>query len=148
MRIITLLVLLLLAAGNASFAQVALPAAAEQVGQPSPTDSPRVRAATTASLSDSMRQTIHKLFKRGRLFGTISAVSGGVLLGSGTGYALSGESFRNTGFSIIGGVSALVIGTMNMVQFSRRREREVIAALERGQPLPRYAVRWMPLVGK
>ena len=146
MKVLFLIVSLSLSIVTAGFAQGTVPATVPQAGAPVPGNA--LEMSTASPLSDSTRQVIHKLFKRGRLYGTIGAISGGLLLGSGTGYAIGGETFRNTGYPIIAGATALVVGTMGMVQFSRRREREVLAALERGQPLPAYAVRWLPLARK
>ncbi|MBC8082032.1 MAG: hypothetical protein H7Z21_02370, partial [Hymenobacter sp.] len=121
MKGLFVIISLSLSLANAGFAQGTMPVAVPQTSATTPGNALGVSAAST--LSDSTRQAVHKLFKRGRLYGTISAVSGGLGFGSGIGYAIGGESFRNTGFSLIGGATALVMGTMGMVQFSRRRER-------------------------
>ncbi|WP_310396519.1 hypothetical protein [Hymenobacter sp.] len=141
MKTFALFLSLLLAAGHAGFAQASTSPAGGQSAD-------AARFVARPPLSDSTQQLVHKLFKRARLFGVISAVSGGVLLSSGVMYDRRGESFRDTGFSLVGGGAGLTIGILNLGQFSRRRERAVLAALERGQPLPAYAVRWLPLIGR
>jgi hypothetical protein len=146
MKALFLVASLMLSFVNAGFAQEAVPPTVPQANAPANANA--LGTSNASPLSDSTRQAVHKLFKRGRLYGAIGAISGGLVFGSGTGYAIGGEAFRNTGFSLVAGATSLVVGAMGMVQFSRRREREVLAAMERGQPLPAYAVRWLPLIGK
>ena len=120
-------VVLLLGAGSTSFAQTATPA---------------------RPLSDSTRQAVHKLFKWGRIYGLISTVSGGLVLGSSTGYAIGGDTnWKNIGSIAMGG-TAVALGTTSLVRFSRRRERAVLAALERGETLPPYVMLMSPFLPK
>jgi len=132
-------IILLLGAGSTSFAQDAAPT----------TVSPAAAATAPARpLSDSTRQAVHKLFKWGRLYGVISTVSGGLVLGSSTGYAIGGDTnWKNLGSIAMGG-TALALGTTSLVRFSRRREREVLAALERGETLPPYVMLMSPFLPK
>ena len=131
-------VLLLYAGTTTGFAQVT-------------TSAPQIPGMTPAvyrPVSDSTRQAVHKLFKWGRLYGLISTVSGGLVLGSSTGYAIGGDTnWKNLGSLAMGG-TALTLGTSSLVRFSRRREREVLAALERGEALPSYVMLMSPFLPK
>lgn len=129
---------LLLGTTSTSFAQTAAPAPVATTAL----------AAPARPLSDSTRQAVHKLFKWGRLYGLISTVSGGLVLGSSTGYAIGGDTnWKNLGSIAMGG-TALALGTTSLVRFSRRREREVLAALERGETLPPYVMLMSPFLPK
>ncbi|AHJ96162.1 hypothetical protein [Hymenobacter swuensis] len=132
-------IVLLLGATNASLAQTItlVPVAPDAAV-----------AAPVRPLSDSTRQAVHKLFKWGRLYGLISTVSGGLVLGSSTGYAIGGDTnWKNLGSIAMGG-TALALGTTSLVRFSRRRERAVLAALERGETLPPYVMLMSPFLPK
>ncbi|RSK47366.1 hypothetical protein [Hymenobacter rigui] len=130
--------LLLCAVATTGFAQVIAPAAQ------TPTSAP----AVYQPVSDSTRQAVHKLFKWGRLYGLISTVSGGLVLGSSSAYAIGGDmNWKNLGSMAMGG-TALALGTTSLVRFSRRHEREVLAALERGETLPPYVMLMSPFLPK
>lgn len=128
---------LLLGATSTGFAQTTAPVA------------PNAAVATLARpLSDSTRQAVHKLFKWGRIYGLISTVSGGLVLGSSTGYAIGGDTnWKNLGSIAMGG-TALALGTTSLVRFSRRHERAVMVALERGETLPPYVLLMSPFLPK
>ena len=104
--------------------------------------------ASTKPLSDSMRQVMHKIFKRGRLFSTVGAVAGATMFGSSLGYIIGGRSDWTTGVNLTLGASTTSYGVTNMIQFNRRHERAVIAALERGEPLPESMVQWVAFLGQ
>lgn len=86
---------------------------------------------------------MHRLFRHARRLGGLSAVGGGLVLDSGAGYALRGEPLRTTSISLVAARGlARSTGLLTRGHF-RRRERAVLAALVRGQPLPAYAERWL-----
>jgi len=95
-----------------------------------------------------MRQVVHKVFKRGRLYSTVGAVAGVTVFGSSLGYIIGGRSDWTTGLDLSMGAGAASFGIANMIQFNRRHERELIAALERGEPLPESMAYWVALLGK
>ncbi|SNC68425.1 hypothetical protein SAMN06265337_2308 [Hymenobacter gelipurpurascens] len=102
--------------------------------------------AVPRPLPDSLRQQVHKLFKWGRLASTVGAVSGGLLIGGATSYAVRGDADWSTGINASVGTSAAVMGAMGLVRFSRKRERQLMAQLENGQPLPEDVAAWLPLL--
>ncbi|WP_310396429.1 hypothetical protein [Hymenobacter sp.] len=106
-------------------AQVVAPAAGEQVAYPGAVAMPR-------SVPDSVQQAVHKLFKWGRRMSIVSGAGGSFLLGSSLTYPAIGL-----------GATGVASGILGMVRFSRRRERRILAALERGQPLPPYLNRML-----
>jgi hypothetical protein len=142
MKNVSLFVSVLLLSGSISFAQS--------------TTTPAVEAAvsstallpSTKPLSDSMRQVVHKVFKRGRLYSTVGAVAGATVFGSSLGYIIGGHSDWTTGVDLTMGATAASFSVANMIQFNRRHEREVIAALERGEPLSEFVRNWVPLLSK
>jgi hypothetical protein len=135
MRKICVLLWLLMVISVAGFAQQTVP----------PPASSSVQMAAQP-VPDSVRQVLHKLFKRGRLFGTISAISGGLMVGGAVSYIARDDDDWSTGVNLALGVNSLAMGTISMVRFSRRQERKLMAALEQGQPLPPYVANWMPLI--
>lgn len=140
MKKLFLIVWMLLTAGSASFAQ--------QTAPPVATEQPTVSLAMAAPqpVSDSLRQAVHRLFKWSRLYGTIGAVSGGLMVAGAIGYIARDDDDWSTGVNLALGANALAMGSISMVRFSRRRERELMKALEQGQPLPPYVTYWMPLI--
>ena len=114
--------------------------------QPTPAAINPVAATAAPALPDSVRQLVHKLFKRARLFGVLGTVSGGIAASSSTVYAANGDRHWTTIHGLFSGTFVLVTGTIDQIRFSHRRERQVLAALERGQPMPRYVTRSMPLL--
>lgn len=141
MKKLFLIVWVLLAASNASFSQQTAPPVATETPVPSP-----VMAAATQPVSDSLRQAVHRLFKWSRLYGTIGAVSGGLMVAGAISYISRNDDDWSTGVNLALGANALLIGSSGMVRFSRRRERELMKALEKGQPLPPYVTCWAPLI--
>lgn len=139
MKTIVLAALLLLGAVTVSFAQDSVSVS---------TGRNTSYLATTRPVSDSMRQVVHKLFKWGRLYGLVSTVSGGLVLGSSAGYAIGGDgNWKNVGGILLGG-TAVALGTTSLVRFSRRHEREVLAGLERGETVPSYVLLMSPFLRK
>ena len=129
-----ILLLLLVVASHLGVAQQA-PAV---VGYPTP--------VAQQPVSDSLRHAIHKLFKMGRLISIAGGASGGLLVGSTVSYAVRGDTDWSTGLDLFFGANSLALGIHGMVQFSRKRERQVLADLERGKPLPEYVSTWLPMV--
>ncbi|GAB3229330.1 hypothetical protein GCM10027346_14700 [Hymenobacter seoulensis] len=140
MKKLILLFTLVVALGGASFAQTTVPVTGWY-----PVDSPGA-TAVRAPLLDSVRQVVHKLFKWGRLYSTVGAVSGGVMVASAISYIARRDDNWTTGVDLVLGANALAFGTVSMVRFSRKRERKVIADLEQGQPLPPDVAAWVHLV--
>jgi hypothetical protein len=68
------------------------------------------------------------------------------MVAGATSYIARDDDDWSTGVELVLGANALAMGTISMVRFSRRRERELMAALEKGQPLPPYVTYWMPLI--
>jgi hypothetical protein len=142
MKKLLLLVTLVVAVATTGFAQKITPPTGGYL-----VDSLHTTSVTTP-LPDSIRQTVHKLFKWGRLYGTVGAVSGGVMVASATTYIANRKDDWSTGVDLCLGANALTFGTISMVRFSRKRERQVLADLEQGQPLPPDVAAWVPLVTK
>lgn len=105
-----------------------------------------IMVAPARPVPDSVRQALHRLFKRGRLFSTISAISGGLIVGGATSYIIRKDDDWRTGVDLALGANAVIMGVSGMVNFSHRRERQLLATLEQGQPLPPYYTYWMPLL--
>ncbi|MGY2134161.1 hypothetical protein ACW9KT_18155 [Hymenobacter sp. HD11105] len=141
MKKLFLIVCVLLAASSASFSQQNMPLIATEQSSALP-----AMAATTQPISDSLRQAVHRLFKWSRLYGTIGAVSGGLMVAGAIGYIARDDDDWSTGVNLALGANALTMGSISMVRFSRRRERELMKALEQGQPMPPYVTYWMPLI--
>jgi hypothetical protein len=141
MKKLFLIVCVLLAASSTSFSQQAVPPIAKEQSTAAP-----VVEAAAHPVPDSVRQALHKLFKRGRLFSSLSAISGGVFVGGATSYIIRDEDDWRTGVDLALGANALIMGVSGMVHFSRRRERKLLETLEKGQPLPPYYTYWMPLL--
>lgn len=130
---------ILLATSSASFAQ--------QTEPPIATEPPTASAATTRPVvSDSLRQVVHRLFKWSRLYGTIGAVSGGLVVAGAISYRARDDDDWSTGVNLALGANALAMGSISMVRFSRRHERELLKALEQGHPMPPYVTYWAPLI--
>lgn len=136
MKKLFLIVWVVLAASSAGFSQQA----------ESPVATEPAIVAPARPVPDSVRQVLHKLFKRGRLFSTISAISGGMIVGGATSYIIRKDDDWRTGVDLALGANAMIMGVYGMVNFSRRRERELLATLEQGQPIPPYVTYWMPLL--
>ncbi|TGD83258.1 hypothetical protein [Hymenobacter wooponensis] len=140
MKKLLLLIVFLLALISSGFSQKTLPATGGYL-----TDSLHATVARVP-LPDSVRQAVHKLFKWGRLYSTVGAVSGGVMVASATTYIANRKDDWGTGVDLCLGTNAMVFGTMGMVRFSCKRERQVLADLEQGQPLPPDVALWFPFV--
>ena len=142
MKKLLLLIALVLALVSTGFAQKTAPAAGGYL-----VDSLHATTVTTP-LPDSIRHVIHKLFKWGRLYGTVGAVSGGIMVASATTYIANRKDDWGTGVDLCLGTNAVVFGTISMIRFSRKRERQVLADLEQGQPLPPDVAAWLPFMSK
>jgi hypothetical protein len=141
MKKLFLIVCVLLVANLASYSQQTVPPIAIEQPAASP-----AMAAATRPLSDSLRQAVHRLFKRSRLYGTIGAASGSIMIASATNYIAKGDADWITGVNLALGFNALTLSTINMVRFNRQRERELLKALEQGQPMPLYVAYSMSLI--
>jgi len=130
-----LLVCLLLMLGGSSLAQssTATPQNAQLVEQLSLAD----------SSVDSTRQAVQKIFKWGRRLSWVAVVSGGLVTYSGISYTARGDGGWRTGIDIGTGSFATFIGVQGIIRFNRRHERQVLAALAQGQPMPRYVAQWL-----
>ncbi|SNR86446.1 MULTISPECIES: hypothetical protein [Hymenobacter] len=137
MKLTLVALMLWLAASSTCFAQQTAPSPANSVG-----------AYQAGSVSDSTRQVLHRLFKRGRLYGTIGAVAGGMVVAGATSYVARGEGNWQTGIDYVLGTSALASGLTIRVLFSRRNERKLLEDLAQGKPLPDYVVQWLPFAQK
>ena len=94
--------------------------------------------ASARPLPDSVRQAVHQLFKRGRLWSAVGGVSGGMVLGSGVTYAAKDGMTWQPLVDILLGGTALAGGLTGRAHYSRRREKQTLAALAQGYPLPPY----------
>jgi hypothetical protein len=101
-----------------------------------------------SSLPDSVRQAVHQLFKRGRLYSTIGGVSGLVVASSGVTYAIRDGAGWSSGIDIVLGGTAVAGGLVGRARYSRRQERQALAALGQGYPLPPYIAEMVPLISK
>lgn len=115
-------------------------AAAQQLAPPD--------APTSRSLSDSARQAVHQLFKRGRLYSTIGGASGLLVAASGVTYAVRDGVGWSAGLDVVLGGSAVVASVLGKARYSRRQERKALSVLEQGYPLPAYVAELVPLLPK
>lgn len=142
MRKVKLAILLVVTTVSVGFAQTTVPNSAGYIAGSLSQNS------NSGLLSDSTRQLVHTLFKWGRLYGTIGAVGGGLMTAGSTSYLVRGDQDWSTATNLGLGASAMFFGAVAMVRFSHHREQRVLAALERGQPLPGYVAAWVPLVAR
>jgi hypothetical protein len=105
-------------------------------------------APTSRLLPDSVRQAVHQLFKRGRLYSTIGGVSGVLVATSGVTYAVRDGVGWSSGLDIVLGGSAVVASVLGKARYSRHQERKALSALEQGYPLPAYVAELVPLLPK
>ncbi|UOR06950.1 hypothetical protein MUN82_07565 [Hymenobacter aerilatus] len=94
-------------------------------------------------IADSTQQAVHKIFKWGRRLSWAAAVSGGLVTYSGISYTARGDGGWRTGIDMVTGGYAAFIGVQGIVRFNRRHERQVLAALAQGQPVPPYVAQWL-----
>ncbi|TVT40644.1 hypothetical protein FNT36_14340 [Hymenobacter setariae] len=118
-------------------------AAAQEISSPASPD-----AVSASSLPDSVRQAVHQLFKRGRLYSTIGGLSGLLVASSGVTYVVRDGVGWSSGIDIVLGGSAVAASAMGKARYSRRQERKVLSALEQGYPLPTYVAELVPLLPK
>jgi hypothetical protein len=99
-------------------------------------------------IPDSVRQAVQQLFRRGRRYSLAAGVSGLFVLSSGVIYtAREGVNWGTTPNILYGGGVAAT-GLLGRAHYSRRRERQALAALEHGYRLPAYAAEFAPLLPK
>lgn len=99
-------------------------------------------------VTDSVRQAVHQLFKRGRLFSTVGGVSGALVVGSGVTYAVrDGLVWQPIADVLLGG-TAVAGGLVGRARYSRHQEKQALAALEQGYALPPYVAELVPLLPK
>jgi len=140
MKVLAVLVPALLA-GGPSMAQLALPPATA-------TTAARLPAPVFQPLPDSVRQAVQQLFRRGRCYSIIAGVSGLCVLSSGVIYTAREGVNLGTTPNILYGGGAAAAGAIGRAQYSRRRERQVLEALQYGSRLPAYAAEFAPLLPK
>jgi hypothetical protein len=114
-----------------------LPPASLEASSPSPT-----------SLPDSVRQAVHQLFKRGRLYSTIGGASGMLVTASGVTYTIRDGVGWSSSIDVVLGGSAVVASVLGKARYSRHQERKALSALEQGYPLPAYVAELVPLLPK
>jgi hypothetical protein len=122
---------------------------AQQVQDSTPTLSAALTDTVVAKpVADSVRQAVHQLFKRGRLFSTVGGVSGALVVSSGVTYAARGGLVWQPVTDILLGGTAVAGGVIGRARYSRRQERQALAALEQGYPLPPYVAELVPFLPK
>lgn len=136
MKLLTLLLTLCAAGGNC-VAQ-----------QPQPVTINAPISSVAARLPDSVRQAVHQLYKRGRLFSTVGGLSGAVVASSGIVYLANGAAAWQPSIDLLLGGGAIGAGVAGRVRYSRHQERKAISALEQGYPLPPYVAELVPLLPK
>jgi hypothetical protein len=99
-------------------------------------------------IPDSVRQAVHQLYKRGRLFSTVGGVSGVVVASSGIVYLVKGAAVWQPGIDLLLGGGAVWAGVIGRTRYSRHQERKALSALEQGYPLPLYVAELVPLLPK
>jgi hypothetical protein len=99
-------------------------------------------------LPDSVRQAVHQLYKRGRLFSTVGGLSGAVVASSGVVYLAKGTPVWQPGIDLLLGGGAVWAGVVGRAHYSRHQERKALSALEQGYPLPPYVAELVPLLPK
>ena len=99
-------------------------------------------------LPDSVRQAVHQLYKRGRLFSTVGGLSGAVVASSGVVYLAKRTPAWQPGIDLLVGGGAIWAGVVGRARYSRHQERQALSALERGYSLPPYVAELVPLLPK
>ncbi|RZK29811.1 MAG: hypothetical protein EOO63_08245 [Hymenobacter sp.] len=99
-------------------------------------------------VTDSVRQAVHQLFKRGRLFSAVGGVSGALVVGSGVTYAVRDGLVWQPITDVLLGGTAVAGGLIGRARYSRRQEKQALAALEQGYGLPPYVAELVPLLPK
>lgn len=136
------------------FVLLALTTCAECVAQQAPLGAPASSAALTDTVvarrpvADSVRQAVHQLFKRGRLYSTVGGISGALVVSSGVTYAARGGVVWQPVADILLGGTAVAGGLVGRARYSRRQERQALAALEQGYALPPYVAELVPFLPK
>jgi hypothetical protein len=119
---------------------------AAQQPQPATVEAPV--APIAGRLPDSVRQAVHQLYKRGRLFSTVGGLSGVLVASSSVVYLAKGSSVWQPGVDLLLGGGAIGVGVAGRARYSRRQERKALAALEQGYSLPPYVAELVPLLPK
>jgi hypothetical protein len=132
--------LLVLATSRACFAQHAPTVSLEA--------SVSVPGLVASPVTDSVRQAVHQLYKRGRLVSTVGGISGVLLLSSGVTYVVKDGMGWQPSIDILLGGSATAGGLIGRARYSRRQERLALAALAQGNSLPPYVAQMVPLISK
>ncbi|RZK29481.1 MAG: hypothetical protein EOO63_08985 [Hymenobacter sp.] len=135
MRLVALPLLTLLTCAECTAAQTLSPPAA-------------LDTAVAHALPDSVRQAVHQLFKRGRLYSSIGGLSGLLVASSGVTYAVRDGVGWSSGLDVVLGGSAVAASIMGKARYSRHQERKALSALEQGYPLPAYVAELVPLLAK
>jgi hypothetical protein len=116
--------------------------------QPQPAASSITPSPEARRLPDSVRQAVHQLYKRGRLFSTVGGLSGALVASSGVVYLAKGSTVWQPGLDLLLGGGAAWIGVVGRARYSRRQERKALSALEQGYSLPPYVAELVPLLPK
>lgn len=116
--------------------------------QPQPATVEVSVAPVAGRLPDSVRQAVHQLYKRGRLFSTVGGLSGVLVASSGVVYLANGSSVWQPGIDLLLGGGAIGAGVAGRARYSRHQERKALSALEQGYPLPPYVAELAPLLPK
>lgn len=135
MKLIALPLLMLLTCAKSTAAQGLLPPTA-------------LTAAPASALPDSVRQAVHQVFKRGRLYSTVGGLSGLLVASSGVTYAVRDGVGWSSGLDVVLGGSAVAASVMGRARYSRHQERKALSALAQGYPLPAYVAELVPLLPK
>jgi len=116
--------------------------------QPQPAASSINPAPEVRRLPDSVRQAVHQLYKRGRLFSTVGGLSGVLVASSGVVYLTKGSTVWQPGIDLLLGGGAVWAGLAGRARYSRHQERKALSALEQGYSLPPYVAELVPLLPK
>ena len=134
MKLVALPLLTLLLCAECTAAQQVLPTSLD--------------APASSALPDSVRQAVHQLFKRGRLYSVIGGASGVLVAGSGLTYAIRDGVGWSSGIDVVLGGSAVVASVLGKARYSCHQERKALSALAQGYSLPAYVAELVPLLPK
>ena len=94
--------------------------------QPQPTAVDVSVSPEARRLPDSVRQAVHQLYKRGRLFSTVGGLSGALVASSGVVYLAKGSTVWQPGLDLLLGGGAAWIGVVGRARYSRHQERKAL----------------------